>query len=1732
MPSCLSKLPIIDSTDRVNTGNANPVNMAKLIPQANMVEFSRHFKSKAFLDLLRAGNTEPVTPEINAILEAVDKYSPEELSKGVAGDNIKVLRGINPIDGYSSTHEQVACKGVCKSPLSQPNDLFHLSLHIAEQLIKAARATVPVGQEMTENPEEVESIEPNIRCPHGHANHASGGCYCRTDSSEAIDGLSGQELEDFNGLSIEGQKSMLRSLQVPFREPSGRPEEPPLIFLQWIPMKKELETETYPIPLAWRMIFVIPPSSTINFGRVVQEMICEHSSKKRKNIRTISNQYTKYAYHLNSRESFLHLLGQVMWGMKEQYTNRMVNKEHPDICSSDENFVKGVNDILCLKKDTMAVVASLSAVDRKNKSFKDILHKNTADYAWDLQHLFRQDEEGTELFSPSLKSQQWMVHLTSDLLMKKNGISPYVKKYNHWHQKEHLEYFRKRYNVETSAEQEKPIRSSFGAPTNGILRNPQTHNSELASLSQQDLYQHEDPEIANRLKQSTKQWYDGQEGAGLNIMRAQQRVNLQILEQKFSKTTSNAERRKLRDEHIEDSCALLKRFSKRSDLFSSTKGAFRHMEVLAHRSEDHGNIGTAWNPLIMGFNKDISPALGIGDMFVAELFHVAESLFYVSTHTGILYFCFVCTADGWCTRLNKNHWIFCGAPDGGKSYTSNQCKDLMLIPASILMKTKQSSAALDDLDVMDFRELMEEADMELWDKNPKHARKQDEEKNRLTSGQSTAVKKQQFKDPYDEIVRWKTMQIITIQNRQIGCSTNETELSSKCNLAMLSRIPKKEINIMKRTKGRRGVSEMNSAKAQAGVEKKRRTDQYAAKYQYYDALRFLIYKAINLGILVNPEKVIFDLTLDKLKKYLKEKGVSIASRTEDRIYGKAVSIMMIRIIATLFEFPKEESKLIIGAIPFDSDVDSWKVMDKEFLKNLRVHDDDLQTILDNLHLKDHFENIRFVDKHNQIKKTLFVNVGKEKAFDGNKPVLNLRTLQVSRRGAINLDLPENALGAFYKQWVSIGHNNFTEFIKKVSPMLVIAQEDCCKAIYHSRSEFAPDKTVLFEKNILRLGINILQSDALRKAKDDKKKRNMFRRYKVNVGDNSEFSTDYGYIDAGTLDNIVSSSQNQKNLKEPSSAYPEGFEVYLDRKTMRELLINMSKRQCSLGYVPISAGRITDGTNNKEPEFFGGMLKLKEGVLPEKFDQIGPTGFTSSWGDAPVPQTFSRKTLAEKEDLGKAMYARRQREHPNGARRETRKTVVVQNRPRKILQISTTNDKITGSSKVFINTCWIEENFHKRNTPLEEMGLIEFFSTLGFKHDGIKISKETSERLIAEKKQEFVDAKHPEDKKAFYKKQLDYDVARIKGLVAKEGEPIGKLVLLAEPFLGHGMDNKGNKKLRCCQPPISHSVTIPHSEEELSTESANIPSSHAGNILKLSKADTKRTFTKIQMPLDALAFMMHLSQLCYLPDGATEKNFLALYNYNYQCNGRWLYPYRFACPREMRRMVHAGLKPSDYEFPAFYPHTAAWSEELQYNCRRVETADGTVKWVPYNAEMETQAVNQSLPKGILDQLQQLFGHVPSPIAQPEAVGLEEEARDAVERSLEQRTEEIVIIDDETHDSDVDESPEKRPRHNSTERVWTDADIQNVIQNSSMDHSGWDDNELERTRRQISAANERVHDADRDPMQSLFGEQDGDDEGQSWEELDLQATIADAEAEKRRREVQSSLIMQVEEGGDDY
>jgi hypothetical protein len=95
-------------------------------------------------------------------------------------------------------------------------------------------------------------------------------------------------------------------------------------------------------------------------------------------------------------------------------------------------------------------------------------------------------------------------------------------------------------------------------------------------------------------------------------------------------------------------------------------------------------------------------------MFIAELFYVSETLFYVSTHTGILFFCYVCTADAFCTRLNKNNWIFKGSPDGGKSYTSNKVKDAMLIPETILMKTKQSDAALDDLDLMDYRNMMEE----------------------------------------------------------------------------------------------------------------------------------------------------------------------------------------------------------------------------------------------------------------------------------------------------------------------------------------------------------------------------------------------------------------------------------------------------------------------------------------------------------------------------------------------------------------------------------------------------------------------------------------------------------------------------------------------------------------------------------------------------------------------------------------------------------------------------------------------------------------------------------------------------------------------------------------------------------------------------------------------------------------------------------------------------------------
>lgn len=1591
-------IPKIDGDDRVNTGIANPIDVHCMYKPSQYLPLSGRFKPKC---LESSYNLKERV--------AMDALSKEEKDEGVASKRIYTLRFHNPIDPYNSTHENVRRRGVCESAMTRQFKLFTLGLEIGRRLIAESRGDVKVDDKEMNNDDERKTInyqcaihrrpcwcdssDPELcipildqcteqtplpltlTCP--FQVHA-GRCFCLTGNDEDSSNFSNLSVDDLNQCAtVEAQRDYLTQCGVPAQNldsPSPfEAEDEPIVLLEMIP-REDANTErpmidNTEIPLAVRFIYIIPENSTVSFAGVVQSMISEYSSKKRKSFKP-PNQYQQHRL-VQSRHEFLHLIGACMWGKFDQYTNPQVNKDFPMIASSEDNFVKGISHILSFEYDLASVCSSISSVDKVAKNWQDVLHKDTSKDCFNLRKYFQNGK-----FCPTMKLQRNMLLLDAELLELKNDHHVVLKKYNLWHYLEQKEYYDRRFDIEQGDEASNPQNASTDS-SSGILRNPQSMTSELSSNLNTDLFSGLSEHQQNRIRSSVRRWQKGQEGAGLNTFRYRQKCDLQLYEDEGRHLTTNEERREHYDNWITTSVKSFKRYSSRSDLFSSTRGA---MDFVKKKKG-------VWNPLILGFRTLVAPSVGVGGMFIAELFYVSETLFYVSTHTGILFFCYICTADAFCTRLNKNNWIFKGSPDGGKSYTSNKVKDAMLIPETILMKTKQSDAALDDVDVMDVRNMMEEANMNLWYKNPKYTRIQDEEKNRLTSGVSISVKKQQFKG-IDDIVRWHTQQIITIHSMQIGCSTNETQLERKCIPAMLSRVPPKDMPKIKRIKGRRAISDMNSAQSQQSSSKKRRAEQFSNKYRYYDSLRFLVYKCINLGILTQPTRTAFDMILDKLKVHLKGLGISLDTRTEDRCYGKAVSLMILRVLSTLFEFPKPRSDLMIVATPY-SDTDPWTLQDNEF--DYKIHDDDLETILEKLNVQDNFENVRFLNSRGQVIRKLFVKISSEKAFDEkDKCIFNLRTIQQASSplaGRTFPHCPESLVGEFYRQWVSIHHSNFEHFVKAVSPLLTISLEDTVRAIWLSRSEFVPDKFILFQKLLLRLGVNCLKKEALCNVNDEKKRKAMFKTNKVEVDTENDYNTNYSYIKLGKLKEVVSVlAADNSGKSEESNTYPEGFEVYFDKLTIKDMLEDFKNVKDTQGYYYKSASRI-----NKNNEAFFGIINLSEGSFPD-WSRVGPdgvvadscmTGLKQKWRQFSPPLSFTKGTAEDTLECSKAAFAKRQRDEQSvSSSLENWKISTKHHMP--VIEITeSSTGGLKDSSVVYLNINWIEKHFADRNKKLEEVNpLILFFQGLGYRYDGIKIT-EAQRQLFAEKCKDRFEKNCKDDpdpeKRPMFEAVYRRELKRLKEQTLPEGAPesdAGRKILLGSPFLGYTIDEEGRRDQRTCTPQLSMSVTIHHTEEMWFTEAANVPSSNATEILNLPKSECEKKRVDLVLPINNFAAMKRLDMLCILEDGTRVEDYKALYNFRISCPGGDYYPYRFNSPDWIEEQVHREYKRcgGEYKFTTHYPHCAAYHEEKSYDCKRVKIK-GKWTWVKYDFLKQKKETDNSMRPELQKLLQLRFGVQP-------------------------------------------------------------------------------------------------------------------------------------------------------------
>ena len=1573
------------SDERVATGRGQDIEPSCMLRKHQWVARCPDFKPRAYIGQMNEHER-----------ELYDITSDSSRKDGISGD-VFTIRMDNPVDPCSTTYENLRRFGLNNGTHKQKEyQCFLLCLEIGRLIHLKARSPKPVSAEegFQEN-----GVAVNTSCPF-HENrpcycgterrdlmktcideeralpwspvccsgtHADGPCYC-VPVQDSYDGVTGViddfDVEEFNGLSVEEQANAdIRGLELqPLGDASG--EESPKVYLEIVRGRESLEDEDDII--AFRFHYVIPRTSSVRLGDVIMGMLEEHQKCNKK------QQSGLYHMHRNVRNhyDFMELVDTAMFKEFDLHTNSQKNKDPNlrDMMKDELRFKDKIGDALDFRSDIKRLTASHHAVDNVVKGFVDTLHPDSHPRHFRASNYFL---EGN--FCPTMEIQRNMLDLDYSLLQLRDDVHVLLEKYNLWYYVRQNE----KYNVRKAREntnivpEPTPCSSGVDASTK-ISLNPQMDEFEsMLNVATKDMKDDDGEAVRNTIKV----WRQNMEGAAMNVLRHEQRGAQVVYIEEGKKNKTNVEARAHFRQWVHKSCIELKRYSRRKDNFNSTRGAFDTALVLAGRKENDLYKHPPWNPWHLGLKRCIAPNLGIGDMWIAELFKVIESVYFVSTHTGVILFCYICGGDAFTTRRDKNNFLFVGGPDGGKSHSMNVVKKHMLIPDTYIMKTKQSETAMDDVSVMDIREWREEEDLEYFLKNSKYANKQDIEKNRLTAALMYKLVRKQFKDKHD-CQKWLTKMIITVFSAQTGSSTNETQLS-KFIPAMLSRKPPKFIPIIKRKDGNRSVSAMVSAQSQRSDSNKRQESRYDAKYQYYDMLRFLIMKLFNLGILPEPTRKVFSLIMDKMKDKMSDK-FKLNTRTELRIYGKAVQFMLIRVISTLFEHPKPNTKLCIGAAKV-SNMDPWTMKDEKF-QSLFVSEEGMEELGRKEECMCSFVSATgepFMDS-----KKFLVKMNEERVFDEKmKPVMYLRTFQRYGNGKFvgqveDADtLPETALGEFYKQWVSINHENFTRFVLTVNPLLTITVEDTVRAIWHTRSEICPDRFGLFEKQLLQIGINKLQNPDICDVGEKSKRDNLFFKIQENANGDSEISVNYNYVKLGTISEVIALLQNvnSNNSDKETDAYPDGFDVQSDYGTYREMIINMTKIQDSVGHRHLSPSRIT-----KDNKPYWGYLHISSGTHPsfEQGSNIMPVGREpfaygenlQTW-DQYRNRNDSLPTYSPREEREAKMlqYSLYQHKHPDGIeenmsdaqvqdlRNQGRIRVVSTDHKKPVLLIKNNGTGIRDNSNCYLSINFIKENFKHRSTALEDLNhLLCFFKeNLGYKYDGLKITQEEADRLKkkkAEAMQQAIKLAKTETEKEDLQMELDEELERLDSIVAGPNEMVGKTILLGSPYLGKAkgkvssMDESMTEK-RVCQPQNSLAVHYKHKEVLFRTEAANVPSKQTAELIGLDITDAQKRTIDIDIPMNDFANMVRLEQLCELPEDKTVGDYRALL----EADGS---PYHFSSVNAMNELVHqSAQKGKGYQFPNVenirYPDNAAWVEQMSYQHNYVKHADGW-KWVPATA----------------------------------------------------------------------------------------------------------------------------------------------------------------------------------------
>ena len=1566
------------SDERVATGRGEDINASCMYRKHQWVCHSADFKPDSFRSFM--------DPKERASYETSSSSSRKD---GIQG-RVYTIRMPNPIADSATTYSTVGSRGLnngTKKEREYQTLLFAAELGRLLFLKERSPKNVNAEEAFNENDvavnttcefhagrpcycvagdeprgilrtciEEGKPLPVSPQCCSG--NHEDGNCFCLPveDSYQGISNLFDDfDVESFNDLPVSEQMAIgIEGLQFQSLNDAGG-EESIKVYLELIRGKEALEDEDN--IMALRFHYVIPNNSTVDFGDVVMETLEKHQKCTRKEK---AGFYHMHRF-IQSRYDLMELLDTVMWKEHDLHINSQKNQDPRlrDMMKHDMLFKEKIGFALDFPSD----LNQLKEPYGEGNRMVDRILPDTKNCHFLKENYYQPNGA----FCPTMEIQRNMLDLDYSLLQLKDDVHVLLDKYNLWY------YIRQKEKYDIRLDREKvslePLVPVNGAAaTNKLIHNPQDEEFlSQVNIATKDMAEEDQEKVRNTIKV----WKENMDGAATNQFRHEQRGAQVIYLEKAKKNKTNEEARAHFRSWVHNSCVGLKRCARRKDNFNSTRGAFDTALVLAGRKENDLYKHPPWNPWHLGMKRCIAPNLGIGDMWIAELFKVIESVYFVSTHTGVVLFCFICGGDAFTTRRDKNNFLFVGGPDGGKSHSMNVVKNHMLIPDTYIMQTVKSETAMHDISFMDIREWREEEDLEYFLKNSKFANKQDIEKNRLTAALMYKLVRKQFKDKHD-CHKWITKMIITVFSAQTGSSTNETKLSQFIP-AMLSRKPPKFIPIIKRKDGNRSVSAMVSAQSQRSDSNKRQESRYDAKYQYYDMLRFLIMKYFNLGVLPEPTRKVFSLIMDKMKDKMSDK-FKLNTRTELRIYGKAVQFMLIRVITTLFEHPKPNTTLAIGLVPV-SNLDPWTMEDSKF-QSIFLSDDGMRK------LEKHEECwCTLVDKEGRAlfdSKRFYIKINEQRVLDEHlKCKFFTRTFQRYEDGSFvgqeeDDELPETLLGHFYRQWVSINHRNFTKFAFAVNPLLTITVEDTVRAIWHTRSEICPDRHGLFEKQLLQIGINKLQNPDIADVGEKSKRDNLFFKIQENGNGDSEISVNYDYVKIGTLSETIALLQNVNSnmVGKDTDAYPDGFSVQSDYGTYREMIINLTKIQDSIGHRHLSPSRIT-----KDNKPYWGYLHLSSGVQPlfDSTSMLLPIGREKhSMNDLSL-QTWAQysneegslplRNPREEREAKMLLYSQYQHKYPSGTGEKTSSGVVIETPPDKIRVVSTNHKKpviiiknsgtgIRDNSNCYLNINFIKENFEHRNTPLEDLNhLMCFFKEhLGYKYDGVKISRDEANRL-KEKAKKSYDTAMKEAKKedqSRLQRELEEENARLESLVAGPNEMTGKTILLGSPLLGkaRGKFSSVDKTIherRVCQPQNSLAVHYEHKEVLFRTEAANVPSKETAELIGLDQTDAEKRTIDIDIPMNDFGNMVRLEQLCELPEDVKVSDYKSLL----EVDGS---PFYFSSANAMNRLVHESVEKSghQYQFPfrdnIRYPEDAAWVEEMSYHHNKVKDGD-TWSWVP-------------------------------------------------------------------------------------------------------------------------------------------------------------------------------------------